>query len=216
MHKKLSISQLEACLVGMYSDSNGFMYSPQETMDTARDLITLGARIRCITHCALRDLGTWGKFKYLAEVPKNIMWLKDSKIAIIKTSFTEHAKANKSIDKSPANNRTPLYILTTLYKERLKYSRTMHAYLLVYDREWENNAARYIIVLDLIKWSPERQLKLKEIGFTVFRERQCRYYMSVCHRKYFGICKDIDKALVETHSDDLIDLYELDGGDIKY
>lgn len=73
MHRKLSISQLEACLVGMYSDSNGFMYSPQETMDTARDLITLGARIRCITHCALRDVGTWGKFKYLAEVPKNIM-----------------------------------------------------------------------------------------------------------------------------------------------
>lgn len=92
----------------------------------------------------------------------------------------------------------------------------MHAYLLVYDREWENNAARYIIVLDLIKWSPERQLKLKEIGFSVFRKRQCRYYMCVCHRKYFGICKDIDKALVETHSDDLIDLYELGGDDVKY
>lgn len=90
----------------------------------------------------------------------------------------------------------------------------MHAYLLVYDREWENNAARYIIVLDLIKWSPERQLKLKELGFPVYREKQSRFYMNVCHRKYFGICKDIDKVLVDTHSDDLIDLYESED-DIK-
>lgn len=73
MRRKLSKSQLEACLVGMYSDSHGFMHSPPETMETARNLITLGAGLRCITHSSLKDMGTWGKFKYLAEVPKNIM-----------------------------------------------------------------------------------------------------------------------------------------------
>lgn len=143
------------------------------------------------------------------------MWLKESKIAIIKTSFTDYSASNRSIDKSPMHNRAPLYILAILKRERLKYCKTIHAYLLVYDREWVNNKARYTLVLDLIKWSPERQLKLKELGFPVFRDKQDRYYMSVCQRKYFGMCKDIDRVLIETHSDDLIDLYD-EGNDLKF
>lgn len=208
MRRTLSTAQLNACLMGMYSDTHGFMRSSQETLDIAQELIKLGASIKCITHCANRELGIWGKLKYLGKVPENIMWLKESKIAIIKTSFTDYSTSNRSIDKSPMHNRAPLYILGILRRERLKYCKTIHAYLLVYDREWVNNKARYTLVLDLIKWSPERQLKLKELGFPVFRDKQDRYYMSVCQRKYFGMCKDIDRVLIETHSDDLIDLYD--------
>lgn len=206
--KKLPVGALNGCLMGMYHDSNGFIHSTQETMKTVQELITLGGSAKCITHYAHRDIGIWGKLKYLATLPHSIMWMKDSKIAIIKTSFSDYSKCNYSISKEPANNRAPLYLLSFLNRERLKYCKTIHAYLLVYDREWVNTTKRYVMVLDLIKWSPKRQQALQKLGFPVFKIKQTRYYFSACQAKYFDMCKKVDKALIETHGDDLEDLYE--------
>lgn len=57
MRRTLSTVQLNACLMGMYSDTHGFMRSSQETLNIAQELIKLGATIKCITHCASRELG---------------------------------------------------------------------------------------------------------------------------------------------------------------
>lgn len=207
--RRASLSALNGCLLGMYCESNCFVTSSNRSLDVATELIGLGAELRCLfRNDHNRNIGMWGKLKYLCKIPGNIMWLKDSKIAIIKTCYSEWSSCNHTIHKDPVNNRAPLYILSIFNQERIKYCKTIHAYLLVYDREWENNSKRYVIVLDLIKWSERRQKALEELGFPIYKAKQYRFYYSSSQSKYFDMCKDIDKALTDTHGDDLIDIYE--------
>lgn len=149
--KRLSKETLIGVLHAIYDESSGFVYIGRSTNALIAELINLGVHMGEVTRCRTTEFGMWGKLKYFGKSIQQLLWLKEAKIAIIKTNFTDYSAANHTIMKEAGKNRAPVYILGALHKNKIKYCRTLEAYALVYDRELDDNQLKFSIVLDLVK-----------------------------------------------------------------
>lgn len=89
-----------------------------------------------------------------------------------------------------------------LRREGIKFKPNMNAYVLFFDKQ-DDSKKRITIIIELVRWSKERQEALRELGFETFKERQYRYYKDVPEDGCDDIASKITKALILTNSKDL-------------
>lgn len=149
--KRISKQTLTALLAGIHDETHSFSDINNRTNQIVGQLICLGADAKVIGYSCAKEFGMWGKLKYFGKSIQQLLWLKEAKIAIIKTNFTDYSAANHTILKETGKNRSPLYILGALRKYKIRYCRTLEAYALVYDREISDDQLRFALILDLVK-----------------------------------------------------------------
>lgn len=199
---KLSKKTLTALLAGIYAESNSLRDCSDETLKVVAKLIILGGDMSKVVKNCNKSVATWKKMEYMAKViGRRQIYAKEGIIAMAST-YSEYCQSNFNATRARGMRKAPIYILSLLRRENIKFKHNMNAYMLFYNRE-DGNKKSWTMVVELIRWSKARQEALAALGFKVARLRQYRYYLNVDAATGEIMSKNVADALMSTDSDDL-------------
>lgn len=202
----ISQKALNLVLAGIFNESNEFVDCNDETFKVVAELINLGGDAKKLFRTRMRSINSWEKMTYVSEVMKSASWDEESKLVVLHTWFNQYRTYVRYM-KLIAFKKPPIFVLTNLRLHNIKFKKTMHAYLLVYDIQ-KALAIRFNLILDLFKWSKERQDALNNLGFKVCRSRQYRFYRYATDTQNCNdIINQIKKVLSDTENSDLEDVF---------
>lgn len=201
----ISKKALDLVLAGIFNESNEFLDCNDETFKVVAELINLGGDAKKLFKTRMRSINSWEKMTYVAEVMKSASWDEESKLVTLHTWFN-HYRTYVRYVKLISFKKPPIFILTNLRIHNIKFKKTMHAYLLIYDIQ-KSLSCRFNLVLDLFKWSKERQDALNGLGFKVCRNKQYRFYRYATDTQNCNdIINQIKKVLSDTENSYLEDI----------
>lgn len=201
--KELSIRSLGLAFAGIYAESNCLRDCTGETFKVLGELMQLiGDQIPNIVRNCHKTIATWPKLEYLAKVILRKRKYEEPGVIALNSWYSEYLQHNFNISRFKRVRKPPIYILSMLRREGIKFKPNMNAYVLFFDKQ-DDSKKRITIIIELVRWSKERQEALRELGFETFKERQYRYYKDVPEDGCDDIASKITKALILTNSKDL-------------
>lgn len=147
---QLSKKTLTALLAGIYAESNSLRDCSDEALKVVAKLIILGGDMRKVVKNCNKSVATWKKMEYMAKViGRRQIYSKEGIIAMAST-YSEYSQSNFNATRLRGMRKAPIYILSLLRRENIKFRQNMNAYLLFYNRQ-DGNKKSWTLVLELIR-----------------------------------------------------------------
>lgn len=167
-----------ALLYGVFEDTLQLTNTNDSSRNFVHELIKNGADICKIMEKSSFFHYSFPKLKYFSKVISDSIYSRRAKILVLQTNYMDYKEIVYKFNPKQRFLHTPLYILSFLKSQKIKFNPGTNANLMIYQYLTVKGQIIFSIVLDVLKWSSKIQEALSEMGLTLVRSEQNRYFMT--------------------------------------